>query len=103
MRVLLTSWAWPSHFMPLVPLGWALQAAGHEVHVASQPRLAPVITEAGGVAVPVGPDLDHAEVRRRCMRDLPLTAVPEAPTPGASIDTWRPDAKAKVRRVFSVF
>ncbi len=103
MRVLMTSWAWPSHYLPLVPLGWALQAAGHEVRVASQPRLAPVITEAGGVAVPVGPDLDHDEVRARCMRDLRLTAVPEAPTPGASMAGWRPDAKAKVRQVFSVF
>ncbi len=103
MRVLMTSWAWASHYMPLVPLGWALRAAGHEVRVASQPRLESVITDSGAVAVPVGPDLDHNEVRRRCMRDLRLTSVPEAPTPGASMDAWQPDAKGKVRQVFSVF
>ena len=103
MRVLMTSWAWASHYMPLVPLGWALRAAGHEVRVASQPRLEPVITESGAIAVPVGPDLDHDEVRRRCMRDLRLTSVPEAAKPGASMGAWKPEAKDKVRQVFSVF
>lgn len=58
MRVLLTTWGWASHFFPLVQLGWGLQAAGHEVRVASQPGLVGVIQDAGLTAVPVGTDSD---------------------------------------------
>lgn len=103
MRVLMTSWAWPSHYLPMVPLGWALRAAGHEVRVASQPALGKVITASGHVAVATGPDLDHAEVHRRVMGGLRLTAVPDAPPPGESTRQWTPDARDRLRRVFGVF
>lgn len=103
MRVLMTSWAWPSHYLPMVPLGWALRAAGHEVRVASQPALQPVITDSGQVAVAVGPDLDHAEVHRRVMGGLKLDRVPHAPRPGATMRGWDEDSRERVRRVFSVF
>ncbi|RSM44871.1 DUF1205 domain-containing protein [Amycolatopsis balhimycina DSM 5908] len=103
MRVLVTTWAWNSHYLPLVPTMWALRAAGHEVRVASQPRLAPVITESGGVAVPVGPDLDHDEVRARAMGDLSLRAVPAVPAAGESMTGWPADHLARVARVFGVF
>ncbi|MEV0393293.1 nucleotide disphospho-sugar-binding domain-containing protein [Polymorphospora rubra] len=62
MRVLISTWGWRSHFFPLVPLGWALRAAGHEVLVASQPAMVAAITTAGLPAVAVGADLDFAEV-----------------------------------------
>jgi UDP:flavonoid glycosyltransferase YjiC (YdhE family) len=103
MRVLMTSWAWPSHYLPMVPLGWALRAAGHEVRVASQPALAPTITDSGQVAVATGPDLVHADVHQKVMRDLRLTAVPHAPAPGATMRQWAPEARDRVRRVFAVF
>jgi UDP:flavonoid glycosyltransferase YjiC (YdhE family) len=103
MRVLMTTWAWPSHYRPLVPMVWALQAAGHEVQVASQPRLSTVITDSGAVAVPVGPDLDHHEVRAEAMRGLPLSSVPQAPTAGEQMADWQPERRAKVARVFRVF
>jgi UDP:flavonoid glycosyltransferase YjiC (YdhE family) len=103
MRVLMTSWAWPSHYLPLVPLGWALRAAGHEVRVASQPALGRVITDSGQVAVATGPDLDHDEVHRRVMGELRLDKVPAAPPPGASMRQWTPGARDRVRRVFGVF
>ena len=61
MRVLLTTWGWASHFFPLVQLGWALQSAGHDVRVASQPGLAEVIHGAGLTAVPVGTAADYRE------------------------------------------
>jgi UDP:flavonoid glycosyltransferase YjiC (YdhE family) len=99
----MTSWAWPSHYLPMAPLGWALRAAGHEVRVASQPALGPVITDSGQVAVAVGPDLDHDEVHRHVMRDLRLTSVPDAPPPGGSMREWTPDRRDRVRRVFGVF
>jgi UDP:flavonoid glycosyltransferase YjiC (YdhE family) len=103
MKVLMTSWAWPSHYLPMVPLGWALRAAGHEVRVASQPALAPVITDSGQVAVATGPDLDHSGVHRRVMGGLGLDSVPHAPAPGATMAGWRPDSRDRVRRVFAVF
>jgi UDP:flavonoid glycosyltransferase YjiC (YdhE family) len=103
MRVLVTTWAWPSHYFPLVPVVWALRAAGHEVQVASQPRLSEVITDSGAVAVPVGPDLDHDEVRARSMRELPLVSVPQVPAVGEEMTNWDPERQARVARVFSVF
>lgn len=58
MRVLMTSWAAASHFRPLVPLAWALQAAGHEVRLACQPSLVPDVTAAGLHPVVTGDDID---------------------------------------------
>src|ERR1700753_669157 len=58
MRALFMSWAWGSHLQPMVPFGWALRAAGHEVLVASHPFFAPTITRAGLRALPVGDDVD---------------------------------------------
>ncbi|MFB8179417.1 activator-dependent family glycosyltransferase [Streptomyces sp. NPDC055966] len=56
MRVLFTCIPWRSHFQALVPLAWALQAAGHEVRVASGPELTDAVTASGLPAVPVGSD-----------------------------------------------
>ncbi|MFF2143598.1 nucleotide disphospho-sugar-binding domain-containing protein [Kitasatospora sp. NPDC058190] len=58
MRVLFTTSEWPTHFFPMVPLGWALQSAGHEVRVACAPSLVPVVRQSGLVPVPLlgGPD-----------------------------------------------
>ncbi|MFG2666934.1 activator-dependent family glycosyltransferase [Streptomyces sp. NPDC048387] len=57
MRVLITCFAHNTHYYNLVPLAWALRAAGHEVRVASQPALTEVINGSGLTAAPVG-DLD---------------------------------------------
>jgi UDP:flavonoid glycosyltransferase YjiC (YdhE family) len=64
MRVLFTSWATPGHFAPLVPIGWALRAAGHEVLVASHPADTEPIVAAGLPALPVGPDVNMFAVLR---------------------------------------
>jgi UDP:flavonoid glycosyltransferase YjiC (YdhE family) len=58
MRVLFASWAGGGHFAPLVPLGWALRAAGHEVLVACHPSETGPIVAAGLGALPAGPDVD---------------------------------------------
>ncbi len=58
MRVLFTTWAWSSHFNPMVPLGWALRAAGHEVMVVSHPNFVPTITGSGLPALPAGHPVD---------------------------------------------
>jgi UDP:flavonoid glycosyltransferase YjiC (YdhE family) len=64
MKVLFTSWAWPSHYFPVVPLGWALQGAGHQVRVACQPGLTGTVTKSGLPAVPVGHDVDYVALMR---------------------------------------
>jgi UDP:flavonoid glycosyltransferase YjiC (YdhE family) len=66
MRVLFTAWAQTGHFQSLVPLGWALRAAGHEVVVATSPTFAATVAESGLTAAPVGPAYDvSAELNRR--------------------------------------
>lgn len=53
MRVLFTASDWRGHYYCMVPLGWALQAAGHEVRVACPPTQAAYVGRAGLVAAPV--------------------------------------------------
>lgn len=72
MRVLMTSFAHATHYFHLVPLAWALRAAGHEVRVASQPSLTDTITGSGLTAEPVGDDSAILEL---------LTAIGGDPTP----------------------
>ncbi|HEY3956667.1 MAG TPA: activator-dependent family glycosyltransferase [Streptosporangiaceae bacterium] len=53
MRVLLASYADKSHFYPMVPIAWALRAAGHEVRVATQRPLVETVLQSGLPAVPI--------------------------------------------------
>jgi len=64
MRILFTTWAWPSHLYAMVPLAWALRAAGHDVRVATQPALLPAVAATGLPGVPVGRDVDAAGMVR---------------------------------------
>lgn len=61
MRVLFIPLTGPSHYFPQVPLAWAFRAAGHDVRVATQPSIVPLVTRSGLNAVPVGPDYDFAD------------------------------------------
>jgi len=65
MRVLFTTFAWPSHYFPMVPLAWALRAAGHDVRMTSQPDLLPAMRDSGLLATAVGRDLDVANPPHR--------------------------------------
>jgi UDP:flavonoid glycosyltransferase YjiC (YdhE family) len=58
MRVLFTTWAWPSHYFPMVPLAWALRSAGHDVLMTSQPDLLPTMRASGLPHTAVGRDYD---------------------------------------------
>jgi UDP:flavonoid glycosyltransferase YjiC (YdhE family) len=62
MRVLFNTWDMAGHLNPMIPLGWALRAAGHEVVVASSPGLVPSITRGGLPALAVGPDFNSFAV-----------------------------------------
>jgi UDP:flavonoid glycosyltransferase YjiC (YdhE family) len=115
VRLLFATWAWPTHYLPMVPLAWAARAAGHEVRVASQPALAGTIASSGQVATLVGRDVDvagpfrreifplldrdprlitAADVQRMGRRAIELFAtVAEAMAPDliGFIRAWRPD------------
>lgn len=59
MRLLFTTSNWAGHYFCMIPLGWAAQAAGHEVRVVCAPQQAETIGRAGLVPVPVmeSPDM----------------------------------------------
>jgi UDP:flavonoid glycosyltransferase YjiC (YdhE family) len=78
MRVLFTTWAWPSHYLPMVPLAWALRSAGHEVRMASQPDLLPTMRASGLPSTVIGQDVDVAALFRGAGRPA------GAPVPAAA-------------------
>jgi hypothetical protein len=47
MKVLIVTFPAPSHYFPLVPMGWALRASGHDVRVACPASFAGVVTASG--------------------------------------------------------
>jgi len=58
VRVMVAAWAAPTHFYPMVPLAWALRAAGHDVRVVTQPTLVPAATRTGLPVVSTSRDID---------------------------------------------
>jgi len=56
VRVLFVSLPEKSHLYCMVPLAWAMTAAGHEVRVAAPPAFVPAVVGAGLTAVPLGSD-----------------------------------------------
>lgn len=59
MRVLFTVSPWAGHYYPMVPLGWALQSAGHEVRVLCTPVGAPWVRSSGLTPAPLLTDYDN--------------------------------------------
>jgi hypothetical protein len=64
MRVLFTPYPSNAHILPIVPLAWAFQSAGHEVRVASHASFADAIAATGLTPVPIG-DPNALEARLR--------------------------------------
>ncbi|WP_150251034.1 activator-dependent family glycosyltransferase [Nocardiopsis deserti] len=56
MRILFATISERTHFIGAVPLAWAFRSAGHEVLVASQPELGPVVRATGLPFAQVGKD-----------------------------------------------
>ncbi|MGC5562287.1 nucleotide disphospho-sugar-binding domain-containing protein [Streptomyces sp. FR-108] len=82
MRVLFVTMPFKSHLQPMVPLAWALRAAGHEVQVAGEPAFLDTINRAGLTAVAVGPE-EPLEQRLRSIRrdvDTAQLVVPDFDT-----------------------
>ncbi|MEU7837901.1 MULTISPECIES: nucleotide disphospho-sugar-binding domain-containing protein [unclassified Nonomuraea] len=112
MRVMITMWAWgPSHYQPLVPLAWAFRLAGHDVMIATQPRLTRHVLRSGLPAMPLGTDEEvSAAVERflkpgalprkvqvggktesRTIRDFAQIAEAMAGPLTDAVRAWRPD------------
>ncbi|MFC5183718.1 glycosyltransferase [Actinomadura harenae] len=64
MRILVTTTSWRGLYFCMVPLGWAFQAAGHEVRVTCARSQSESISRAGLTAVPIGEDLDFMRLER---------------------------------------
>lgn len=62
MRVMLATWAVPSHYFTMVGLGWALEAQGHEVRVVSPPGAEQAVLRSGLPLVVAGPKPDLGSV-----------------------------------------
>ncbi|MGC9543279.1 nucleotide disphospho-sugar-binding domain-containing protein [Streptomyces sp. UG1] len=58
MRVLFVPWGMPTHYFHMVPLAWAFRAAGHEVRVTAQPKVADAVRGSGMVDVTVAESHD---------------------------------------------
>lgn len=70
MRILITSCPQYGHFYPLVPLGWALRAAGHQVRVAVPENFVAAVAQTGLPAVPVGGIVRTSDIMGVGQRDL---------------------------------
>jgi UDP:flavonoid glycosyltransferase YjiC (YdhE family) len=108
MRVLFATFPVPSHYFPMVPLGWALRAAGHEVRVACAPSLTNAVTSSGLPAVAL-PEVDLARSWRgfapapdagppspadRAERAIAMFTMVAEETAGPMIEfarAWRPE------------
>ncbi|WP_018531596.1 MULTISPECIES: nucleotide disphospho-sugar-binding domain-containing protein [unclassified Streptomyces] len=86
--MLFTVSAWPGHYYPLVPLGWGLQAAGHEVRFACAPSQRDTLSGAGLTPAPVLAEIDMAflarlqNVRKAAEGDWPYPGPPPHPVTG---------------------
>ncbi|KMS77321.1 hypothetical protein ACM01_01450 [Streptomyces viridochromogenes] len=91
MRVLFTTSNWAGHYFCMIPLGWALQAAGHEVRVACLPTQTDTISSAGLVPVPVmdGPDMMYTArlslYARYRGKEIDLPSLPLHPATGERV------------------
>ncbi|MEV4636625.1 nucleotide disphospho-sugar-binding domain-containing protein [Actinoplanes sp. NPDC049548] len=99
MRFLFTTSNWRGNYFCMVPLGWALQAAGHQVRVACPPEQADAIAHAGLVPVPVLEGLDVMRLERMARYSealagehplLPLHPVTGRPV--SRLDEFDPEA-----------
>ena len=72
MRMLLTSNPLVGHWLPMLPLARAAQAAGHEVVVAAGPNVVPDIERRGLTAWAIGPQLETIQAG---LRDRPRAAA----------------------------
>lgn len=88
MRVLFLATPVPSHVAPMMPLAWALRAAGHEVLVVGQPDIVPTVQAAGLSCVTFGAHYHVLDL----LQDMP-TGVPSGGTAGTHTRPWAMHAR----------
>jgi len=71
LRIIVVTAPMTGHFWPLVPLAWALRAAGHDVRVASLPHIAGEVAAAGLPGLHVGPEADLMRLLQETAEDPP--------------------------------
>jgi UDP:flavonoid glycosyltransferase YjiC (YdhE family) len=104
MRVLVSVSGWPAHYFPMVPLGWALRAAGHEVQVACPASQAAAVQGAGLSPVPILGDLDMAYLLRfsnlwaASEGNWPYSWAPIHPETGEAVDLASFDMDAFIQK-----
>ncbi|MFJ4848730.1 MULTISPECIES: nucleotide disphospho-sugar-binding domain-containing protein [unclassified Streptomyces] len=78
MRVLMFNNPLTGHFLPLLPLAWALRKQGHAVAFVSAPAMAGAVGAEGFELIPAGPSVDVtvAEVGRRTGADMMTAPSP---------------------------
>lgn len=96
MRIMFTTWAWPSHFLPMVPLAWALRSAGHDVRVAGPAPLAGVVRDSGLLFSEAGGDLDFVKVVRKVIEI-------GAPDADADATAWQKIRQSRGSRSLGMF
>lgn len=85
--------SWPTHYSAMVPLGWALQAAGHELRVLSAPSQTAAVAGAGLPPVPLLGGMEVAVhnrlsyVREALAGQWPYPWTPLHPVTGAPMST----------------
>ncbi|GAA3246010.1 nucleotide disphospho-sugar-binding domain-containing protein [Dactylosporangium siamense] len=93
MRVLFSVSSWPTHYSAMVPLGWALQAAGHELRVLCPPSQTAAVAGAGLPPVPLLGGMEVAVhnrlsyVREARAGQWPYPWTPLHPVTGAPMST----------------
>lgn len=73
MRIVVTTSALEGHFYPMVPLSWALRAAGHEVLVSAPANFTAAITGTGLYAAGYVPEIAFDDFMLRDRAGNPLT------------------------------
>ncbi len=114
MRILFTTIPLPGHFFPLVPLGWACAAVGHDVLVASTDGFLPTVLRSGLPGASCGPGtgfVDLAtdgsasggfeELRFTNGRMFGRIATGNLPGMTRLVDSWRPDLVVSERAEFA--
>ncbi len=92
MRVLFTISNWTGDYFCMVPFGWALQAAGHDVRVACAPEQVEAVARTALIPVPILRSTDLMRLARfghvmkssegrRVLPDLPLPLHPTTGEP----------------------
>jgi UDP:flavonoid glycosyltransferase YjiC (YdhE family) len=99
MRVLFVPLATRTHYWPMVPIAWALRAAGHEVRVAAQPGLVDAVRESGMTPVTVGRDYDIARRMNELKEEFTREIQQQASQPGGMPQELPPSLE---RRIFEL-